>query len=166
MDSAKLDFEKLTESLTNDLVPLAAARPPNEQTKASDALDALVRYIPTETVTLYVAASAALPSLKSSLGATELIVYWSFAVLTAVLFLLIFAGKRRSAGMPALPSLGKWPWWKLIASAIAFMAWGLALPSSPYLTGEAGKVVAAFAALLVSTFLSLGERVVEAPSST
>ena len=146
--------------LTDDLLPLAA-KPPTPETKASNALDALARYIPTEMVTLYVAASAAMPELKASLGVSEANVYWSFGLLTPILFLLILAGKRRGCGLPAFPALKTWPWWKLIASAIAFLVWALAIPTTPYLTGDAGKVVAAFAAVFVSTFLTLVEPVVE-----
>jgi hypothetical protein len=142
--------------LSDDLLPLAA-KTPTEPTKASNVLDALARYIPTEVVTLYVAASAAMPSLKDSLGVNEVSVYWSFGLLTPILFLVIFAGKRRSGGLPALPSLTALPWWKLIASTIAFLVWALAIPTTPYLPGAAGKVVAAFAAVFVSTFLTLLE---------
>jgi len=41
----------------------------------------------------------------------------------------------------------------LIASTIAFMVWALAVP--PLVTTDAGKIVAAFRAVLVSTVLSL-----------
>jgi hypothetical protein len=49
----------------------------------------------------------------------------------------------------------------MIASTLAFMVWALAVPSSPYLTGESGKVIAAFGAILISTFLTLLEPVFE-----
>lgn len=149
--------------LSEDLFPLAAKNPV-ERTPASNALDALARYIPIEVVTLYVAASAAMPSLKTALGVTEAGVYWFFGATTPILFLLIFAGKRRAAGLPPFPSLKLLPWWKLTASGIAFFVWALAVPTTPYLGGEAGKVVAAFAALFVSTVLTLLEPIVERPS--
>src|SRR5260221_6116401 len=159
-----LDGPKV-QSLTDDLAPLAVM-PTTEPSKASSALDALVRYIPTEAVTLYVAAAAALPSMKSALGITEKELYWSFAMLTPVLFLLIYAGKRKGAKLPAFPAVKELPWWKVIACVIAFLVWALAIPSTPYLTTEGGKVVAGFGALLVSTFLTLIEPIVERQPSS
>ena len=47
----------------------------------------------------------------------------------------------------------------MIASTIAFMVWALAVP--PLVTTDAGKIVAAFRAVLVSTVLSLVGGVVE-----
>ncbi len=150
-------------ALSEDLLPLAAESP-TEKTKASSALDSLARYIPTEVITLYVAASSAMPALAATFEfATPETLYWIFGVgLTPLLALLIFVGKRRGAGLRALPpTVKKWPWWKLIASTVAFLVWALAVPTTPYLTGAAGKVVAAFGAVLVSTFLTLLEAIFE-----
>lgn len=145
--------------LDQELSPLAEA-PPEEKSKASSAFDALVRFIPTETVTLYVAALAAMPAFEATFSWIDRTsAYWTFAVLTPILVILIILGKRRTAGLPVLPSLWKWPWFKMFAATIAFLVWALAVPSSPYLTGEAGKVVAAFGAVLVSTILTLLEPV-------
>lgn len=150
---------EVMEGLRADLLPLAAEHP-LERTRGSNALDTLVRYIPTEAITLYVAAMAAMGPLKATFPVlTEARVFWFFVFLTPALFLLIFVGKRRSQNRPALP--GQWPWWKMTASTIAFLVWALAIPTAPYLTGESGKVVAAFGAILVSTFLTLLEPVFE-----
>lgn len=128
------------------------------QPAASGVLDALSRYIPVEIVTLYIAALSALPALTETFASvSDVRLYWFFAALTPVLFLLVVAGKRRRTGLSALPALRHWPWWKLLASTIAFIVWALAVPTTPYLAGPAGKVVAAFGALLVSTFLTLLE---------
>jgi hypothetical protein len=142
------------------LHPLAAEKP-IQSTPQSSALDGLVKYIPTESVTLYVAATAAMSSFMATfpwLTAERL--YVAFVVLTPILFLLIYMGKRRSQGLSVLPQgLGEWPWWKLIASTIAFAVWALAIP--PLVNSDAGKVVAGFGALLISTFLSLVGGVVD-----
>jgi len=131
-----------------------ASEPPLPKTAQSSALDGLVKYIPTESVTLYVAATAALPTLTAAFPPlTPSCLYWIFVVLTPILFLLIYVGKRRSQQLRPLPSLRQWPWWKLCASTIAFMVWALAIP--PFIDSDAGKVAAAFGALLVSTLLSL-----------
>jgi hypothetical protein len=140
--------------------PIAAASPV-QKTSSATALDGLVKYIPTESITLYLAATAAFSSLKKpapTLGPMYL--YWGFVVLTPILFLLIYLGKRRSQNLPLLPdTIGGWPWWKLIASTIAFMVWALAVP--PLVDGDLGKITVAFGALLVSTLLSLIGSVVE-----
>lgn len=151
------------EALTTDLLPLAA-QAPVEPTNGSKALDSLARYIPTEAITLYVAACSVLTALKGKVPPTSAVcVYWSFVILTPLLFLIIFVGKRRTAGLPALPVVPKWPWWKLIASTVAFGVWALAVPGSPYLQGEVGGVLAGFFALFVSTFLTLLEPIFEKP---
>ncbi len=133
--------------------PVAAAEP-LEKTPASSALDGLVRYIPTEFITLYVAATAIPDLTKTFPCVTPFWLYFGFVVLTPILFLLIYIGKRRSQNLSALPQgAAKWPWWKLIASTIAFATWASAVP--PLVTTGPGKIVAAFGALLVSTMLSV-----------
>jgi hypothetical protein len=49
----------------------------------------------------------------------------------------------------------------MITSTGAFLVSALAVPTTPYLTGAAGKVVAAFGAVLVSTNLTLLEPIFE-----
>jgi hypothetical protein len=146
--------------LRNAIEPVAAASPV-QKTPPSNALDGLVKYIPTESITLYIAATAAMSSLTATFPSlTPNRLYWGFVVLTPILFLLIYIGKRRSQKLSALPqSLKIWPWWKLAASTTAFLVWALAVP--PLVTTDAGKIVAAFGALLVSTILSLLGAVVE-----
>lgn len=147
--------------LTENLLPLATETPV-EPTKGSNALDSLARYIPTEAITLYVAACSAMAALKGKIPAdAEFWVYWIFVVLTPLLFLVIFMGKRRSADLPVLPAFSNWPWWKLCASTIAFGVWALAVPSGPYSGGEISGILAAFFALFVSTFLTLLEPIFE-----
>jgi hypothetical protein len=64
------------EGLRDDLLPLAA-EPPTERTRASNALDTLVRYIPTEAITLYVAALASMTQLKATFPIlTDVRVFW------------------------------------------------------------------------------------------
>jgi len=125
-------------------------------------LDALSRYIPTEIITLYLAALSAMPALVATFAfVNDVRLYWSFVALTPLLLVLVLAGKRRRAGLSAFPPLRQWPLWKLVASTISFLVWALAVPTAPYLEGPAGKIVAAFAALLVSTFLTLLEPILE-----
>lgn len=148
--------------------PIAAASPV-QKTSGANTLDGLVKYIPTESITLYLAATTAFssltktpptPGVKAAPTLDPMCLYWGFVALTPILFLLIYLGKRRSQNLPLLPgTIGGWPWWKLIASTIAFMVWALAVP--PLVEGDLGKIVVAFGALLVSTLLSLIGGVVE-----
>jgi hypothetical protein len=158
-----LDAQATTE-LNTALEPVASDSP-IKKTAASSAIDGLAKYIPTESITLYVAATAAWSSLHNTFPSLTLLqLYWGFVVLTPVLFLLVYLGKRRSQGLPLLPELPwQWPWWKLIASTIAFMVWALAILP---LVDIDGNVVAGFGALIVSTLLSLVGAVVEPPEKT
>jgi hypothetical protein len=148
--------------LADDIVDLTTTQVA-EDAKASNVLDSLVKYIPTESVTLYIAAVSAMSALQLTFPPiTPVIVYWFFVVLTPILFLLIYVGKRRNVELPPFPAgIKNWPWWKLAASTIAFSVWALAIPAAPYLTGNAGNVVAALLALFVSTLLSLLQPVFE-----
>src|SRR5215813_2558740 len=110
------------------MTSLAAANPVAES-RASSALDGLVRYIPTESVTLYVAATSAIDNLRAAFAfITPSGLYVSFVVLTPIFFLLIYVGKRRSQGLSFMPGLTSWPWWKLFSSTVAFAVWALAVP--------------------------------------
>lgn len=158
------DFaEKFIPYAINTLSP----EQPLQQNQATNVLDSLVKYIPTESITLYVAASSAMDGLKSQFNfINEERTYWFFGLLTPILFLLIYVGKRRSANIrPLFPrELKALPWWKLIASTIAFLAWALAIPNAPYLhtpNNVAGGAVAAFLAIFISTFLSVLEPIFE-----
>ncbi len=70
--------------------------------------------------------------------------------------LLIHMRQLKNNGKKWRISVGNWPWWKLIASTIAFAVWALAVPNNPIipLNSAAGGVLAGFAALFVSTILN------------
>jgi hypothetical protein len=147
---ATVDVNQVRSAITE-----AAAANPVADSRTSSALDGLVRYIPTESVTLYVAATSAISSLTAAFpSVTPQRLYIAFVVLTPILFLLIYVGKRRGQGLSYMPAeMTSWPWWKLIASTVAFGFWALAVP--PLVSGDAGKFLAGFAAVLVSTMLGL-----------
>lgn len=158
--------KKLTEpndSETSSTAMLPSTIESTQVAQSSNMLDALVQYIPTESVTLYVATMSAWEALNSIFPLSKEAIYWFFCLLTPILFFLIYVGERKNRGLAGFPPLRKYPWWKLIACTIAFAAWALAIPGSPYLSdrGTAGGVVAALIALFVSTILSLLEPVFE-----
>lgn len=128
---------------------------PKEQ-DVQNALSALVEYLPSETVVLYLATVASLPVLVEVLpwlGATQ--VYAAFAVLTPILFALVYGGKRRAAGEERWPGLKQWPWWPMIAATVAFLAWALTVPEGPLVTTASGRVLSGLAAIFVSTLLGV-----------
>lgn len=120
-----------------------------------NALSQLVEYIPAETITIYLAVVSALPTIRRALPLlTPTLLYWAVAILTPVLYFLILVGKRRAAVGPGLPALKDWLW-PALAATVAFLAWALAVPSRPYLTGEEGGVTAGLLAVVVSVILGV-----------
>jgi hypothetical protein len=121
----------------------------------ADTLDNLTKYIPTESITLYVAALgvSAATAEPTSVILQPVYLYWLCAALTPVIFVLLLIRKRATDGLPLRPD--KWPIWKIFAATIAFLVWALAVPNSPYLNFSGGPVIAGFGALFVSLFLSL-----------
>jgi hypothetical protein len=136
----------------------AATEKAIQENRVTNALDMLVKYIPTEAVTLYIAAVSAAPALNATFPFMDAkAIYWTFAVITPLLLLLVYIGKRRMENMQALPPLGELPWWTMIAATIAFLVWALAIPNNPYVQGDAGAVLAGFGAIFISTLLSMLE---------
>ena len=132
--------------------------------KSSAAFEALARYIPTEIVTLYIAAASAMEALKQALpSVNETNTYWFFVAITPLVFLIVLAGKRVANDLSAWPGFGGIPYWKLCAATVAFAVWALAVPTTPYFQGAAGGAIAAFFATFVSVFLSLLSPVFEKP---
>lgn len=106
----------------------------------------LTRYIPTETITLYVGAMAARDEIASATGLGVWGIYWVFALLTPTLLALLL--RRQEPPKPVT-------WWPLFASCVAFLVWAMSVPGHP--VADEWKALPAFAALLVSTLLSLLE---------
>ncbi len=143
----------------------AASERAIQDNSATSTLSKLVKYIPTESVTLYVAAVAAGPALHSIWAwMTPEAIYWFFGGLTPILWLLILMTKRQANKLPRLPSLSLWLVWNLIASSIAFLVWALAVPNGPYLQGENAGVIAGFLAVFISSLLSIADPLVGRPT--
>jgi hypothetical protein len=143
--------------------PPPAGRP---STSVNNALSMLVKYIPTESVTLYVAAISAAAALKSVWsGITTVHIYWFFAGLTPVIFILVLIGKRRTMRLAPVPPPREFPWWKVFACTVAFIVWALAVPGNPYISGDTAGAVVGFLAIFISTILSLLEPIFDRPDS-
>ena len=141
----------------------AEAAPARDDNRVTNALNALVGYIPTEVVTLYVAALSAEAALHSTFTVIDAAtILWFFVALTPLLLLLIYLSKVAATG-DKLPGPREWPWWKMCAATIAFFVWALAVPGNPYLR-EAAAAVAGLGAMLVSTLLSVMTPIFERPA--
>ncbi len=137
--------------------------PARDDNRVTNALNALVGYIPTEVVTLYVAALSAEAALHSTFTVIDAAtILWFFVALTPLLLLLIYLSKVAATG-DKLPGPREWPWWKMCAATIAFFVWALAVPGNPYLR-EAASAVAGVGAMLVSTLLSVVTPIFERPA--
>jgi hypothetical protein len=157
------DLERNHERDLNRSVPTTTTTASN--TGASNALSMLVKYIPTESITLYVAAISAASSL-ATLGVTTKIIYWFFGILTPLLTLAIYFGKRRAAKLKAIPKPAEWPWWETVAGTIAFLVWALAIPNNPYIDGPTQGALAGFFALFISTILRVFENLFKSPAES
>ena len=138
-------------------------RPIADDNRVTNALNALVGYIPTEVITLYVAALSAQAALHAAFNAIDAAtILWFFVALTPVLLLLIYLSKVAATG-DALPGPKQWPWWKMCAATIAFFVWALAVPGNPYLK-DAAAAIAGLGAMLVSTLLNILTPIFERPA--
>ncbi len=141
----------------------AIPQPPSKD----DAIAGLTKYIPTESITLYIASISAQAALIE-FNITGALMYWVFVVLTPLFLMLLFFHQLADARKEWKIPVGQWPWWKLISSTVAFAVWALAIPGNPIISitaeNSAGGIVAAFAALLVSTILNLLAPLFEKPS--
>lgn len=139
------------------------------------ALTNLARFIPTETVTIYLAAVSAVAAITQSIGKEPMVaandkwivdifnqtfIYWVTAiVITPTIFLLIRAISQAKQNKK---SFADFPYWKLTASVIAFLIWGLAIPNNPYTESHIAQFAFAFLAIIVSFFLELIDTLFEA----
>ena len=129
-----------------------------KQPTKADALAGLTKYVPTESITLYVATVSAQVSIAQVAGwITPGMTYWFFVALTPLLLLLLFFRELKIANKNIKIPVSQWPWWRMIASTIAFTVWAMAVPGNPIITSDnaAGGIVAGLAAILVSTFLNI-----------
>ncbi len=135
----------------------AAGGKDSPESQVNAAIRTLTTYIPTETLTLYVAVLAALqPTTKAAVASPNWAVFWWFLIVTPLVTWLVYITKVKTAGKPIPWAPFKWPLWEMAAGTIAYVAWAFALPTTPftslgwYSTGLAGVVV-----LITSTGLGL-----------
>ncbi len=146
-----------------------------EQTEnpGSAALKAIVTYIPTEVIGLYIAALASVRAAsaepQSAAGnlSSELNTFWIFFILTPFVTWAVYSGKVKTAGKPLPLNPSKWPLWEMFSSTVAFTAWAYALPDSPFARYEWYTLaLASFVVLVASTALGLVAPIVQRPLKT
>jgi len=133
---------------------------------ATAGLKLVTTYIPTEVITLYVAAVAALRTGNHIPLLTAWITFWLFLVLTPIVVWLVTAGKLRAAGRPVPFDVRTWPLWPMAAAATAFLTWAFALPDSPFVQFSwYSAAVAGLAVLVVATVLPLLSQLFQSPAA-
>lgn len=129
---------------------VVSGRPAPLAASSRDNFEELTKYIPVETITLFVAAMATWSSLAAAFpGITKWHIYGLGAILTPViLWLSAFNAFRRSGSTEQFPL----PWWRMTAATVAFLVWSLSVPP---MLDDWQRPVAGLGALLISTFLTL-----------
>ena len=130
--------------------------------QANTALDMLFIYIPTEVLTLYVAVLAAVKPANVTTNTQnaittmptngQWIAFWAFLIATPIVVWLVYAAKVK----PLPIAFRAWPVWEILTATLAYFAWALALPGSPF--GQFSWYSPPLASVLVlvtSTALSL-----------
>jgi len=108
---------------------------PAEAEKKEDVLTQLLRYSPTEVVGLYIAVVSVFPALPDE-GVTEVCestFTWRwivFAVFTLATPLSVLAAAKFQADKAKTKF--SWPVFEMVVATIAFAAWAIALPLSPF----------------------------------
>jgi len=145
--------------ILHEEVPLGGIR--TESQKLDNALNVFTKYIPTEVITLYIAALTAYPALFAIRSSVNLApIYWGFVIVTPVLVWLLFLSKAATIGEDVkqlFSSPKRWPWWQMSAATVAFLIWALAVPNNPYIKSEATAIVSGFGAIFISTILNVLE---------
>jgi hypothetical protein len=127
------------------------------KTEPASTIDTVLRtistYIPSEILTVYVSALAALATADtaSELPHDRWVTFWGFLVATPIVVWLVYAGRLRSASKPLPLRPTTWPVWEMVAATIAYAAWAYGLPGSAFGTPKLASIVV----LITSTVLGL-----------
>jgi hypothetical protein len=121
-----------------------------------DRFDQLTKYIPTETVTFYVAAVAL--KAKDATPFESWSLYAAGALITPLALYAIGFAKQRAANpqQPFRPQA-----WPVVAAVLAYLVWALAVPGGAPISDDA-RHIASIGALFVSTILALADPIFRA----
>lgn len=96
-----------------------------------DLLGRIVQYIPADIVAVYVAVFA-LVDTDDNIFTQEWIVAYIFLALTPFVIITAYISEVRKE-QHRWPSVGQWPWFKIVVGLVAYAAWVFALPQTPAL---------------------------------
>lgn len=136
----------------------AARGSQTSENTVSTALTTLTTYVPTEALTLYVALVAALqPAANTDPSTTgRWIAFWFFLIFTPLAVWVTFATKLVSDNKELPLRFRFWPKWEMIAGTLAYVAWAMGLPDTPFSQYSwYSSSVAGFAVLITSTLLGM-----------
>jgi len=149
------------------------AETPQAPAVPATAIGQLVRWIPTESITLYVAFLGVLNPISGGIaracdaGYTSRWVALSvFLALTVVFVVLVHVAKVRRTNEPF-----RWPLFEMNVSAVAFTAWAIALPDTPlndicgYKIEVGGFIVLATTAVIGLVADALGRNIAPVPEA-
>jgi hypothetical protein len=135
----------------------AASKDPKDQNTVSVALKTVTTYIPTEIITLYIALVGALQPGEPGTSlyfTSRWIAFGIFLVLTPFAIWATFASKLASDQKKLPLRVRYWPKWEMFAGTIAYVAWTIGLPDSPFAQFPwFSAAVGGFAILATSTLL-------------
>jgi hypothetical protein len=167
MSANGLAAEAVTQLRVNRKEEMAQP-PPLNAAAIDNALSALSMYIPAEAMALYLAISSSLPAITGTSDKEDPkyvlwghVMFWSFVVcISPGLFLLAYFAKlaKSNSGLPTRREL---PYFRFLASAIAFGFWGLCVPGNPFAAPKdtGAGVLFGFLATLVSIVLPSTEAI-------
>jgi hypothetical protein len=99
---------------------------------AGDPANAIIGYIPTEIVAVYVPAVAAITTPGVATGDGQWALLIVVLALTPIATWAMFAAKRRNAGAPLPLAPWTWPWPEMLIATTAFLLWAFTLPRTPF----------------------------------
>lgn len=143
--------------------PPGSAAPGAGQPNGDARFEILTKYIPTETITMYVAVRSgieAVASIPKPVGNSAWIAYGIFAALTPLIVLaLAYIAFRDAAATSGTAAQFRPPLYDMAAALLAFLIWGAAVPG--LLTNPVAQIILAVAVTVVSTLLAFGKTLVD-----
>lgn len=94
--------------------------------------DAIVTYIPTEIILVYVAAVAAVRTPGEGPAAGQWVLLATTIALTPIATWAVFAMKVYARGRPVPLSPRAWPWPELVIATLGFLLWAFTIPHTPF----------------------------------
>lgn len=144
----------------------ARAPVPPSATPTNTALQTLTTYLPTEVITLYVAAVAAIgPWTVDGQPVGRWAPFFVFLAATPLAVWVAFATKLKAVGRALPASPHQWPMWEMTAATLAYLAWTFALPNTPFaqFTNWYSSGLSSFIVLVVSAGLGMVAPLMQRP---